>query len=140
MLGIASPPRQVPAGEVGQEPGGLVGPFGQVGHPPGGPARLVVEPCLNCCVDGRVEQLDGQARITIRGQVSRLLQILLCGRHLASQQAEATPDRKQPHPGRLLPGGGYRLGQPPGPLKVTALERGFCGRCQPDGPRFCFRG
>ena len=45
-LGITSPPHQVAAGEVSDEPGSLVGPFGQVGHLLGGLARLVVEPGL----------------------------------------------------------------------------------------------
>ena len=53
-LGITSPPHQVAAGEVSDEPGSLVGPFGQVGHLLGGLARLVVEPGLKGRADGYV--------------------------------------------------------------------------------------
>ena len=77
MLGLSAQPGQVPVGEIGQEPGGLVGSFGQVGHALGGPARLVVQPGFEGRADGLVKQLDGQPRITIRGQVCRFPQFAL---------------------------------------------------------------
>ncbi len=121
-------------GEVGHEPGGFVGSFGQIGHALGGLARLVIQPGLQGRADRLVEQFHGEQRISVRGELGRFGQFPLGDGHLAGEQVEMTPDPEHPAPGEACLGHGR--GQALGPVQVAGGQRGLGGPGQPEGSAF----
>jgi hypothetical protein len=137
LFSVTPLPRQAAMGEIGEEPRGLIGPLGQASHLLGGPARLTIEAGLERRADRAIRPFDCQPRIRICREVRRSLQITVCGCHLASAQADTAFDGEHPGPAKGQPGVGQRVSKVPGPAKVTAGERGFCGFSQPRGPGVC---